>query len=95
MISPPSSVMIAGQRIRIRIDDELESWGEYHSDERLILLSRKTIKKRSTYIETLRHEMLHASIDLCGLSHLKNFEEEALIRCLDNCFFPAWSRLKF
>ena len=91
---PPKQVTIGGRVIAIRVDPALESWGEYHSDEREIVLATRTLAKSSSLRETLRHEMLHAALDISGLSYLKNFEEEAIVRCLDAIFHPAWDSVR-
>jgi hypothetical protein len=44
--------------------------------------------------ETLRHEMLHAALDICGISHLEGYEEEAVVRCVENVFHPAWETVR-
>jgi len=87
---PPKTVTIGGRIITIRIDPKMESWGEYHSDDAEIVLASRTLCKKSTLRETLRHEMMHAALDIAGLTYLKAFEEEAIVRCLDNLFHPAW-----
>jgi len=94
MTNTPSKVSIGGVIIAIRVEPGLESWGEYRSDDREIVLASRTLEKRQTLRETLRHEMLHASLDICGLSHLKNYEEEAIVRCVDTVFHPAWDKLR-
>jgi hypothetical protein len=38
--------------------------------------------------------MGHAALDMGGISHLKNYEEEAIIRCFDTIFHPAWDRVR-
>jgi hypothetical protein len=45
-------------------------------------------------IETLRHEMVHAALDIGGISHIKNYEEEAIVRCLDTIFHGAWEQVR-
>lgn len=90
----PKQVTIGGRVIAIRVDPELDSWGEYHADDREIVLSAKSLAKTSSLRETLRHEMLHAALDIAGLSYLKNFEEESLVRCIDNLFHPAWEAVR-
>jgi len=90
----PKSVTIGGRLIAIRIDPELDSWGEYHADDKEIVLATKTLSKASSLRETLRHEILHASLDIAGLSYLKNFEEEAIVRCIDSIFHPAWEAVR-
>ena len=86
----PKQVEIGGRVISVRVDPELEPWGEYRADDREIVLSAKTASKASTVRETLRHEMLHAAFDVSGISYLKNYDEEVIVRCIDNIFHPAW-----
>lgn len=90
----PQSVTIGGRELTIRVDTELDSWGEYHADARQIVLAYKSTITESTLIETLRHEMVHAALDIGGISHLKNYEEEAIVRCLDSIFHPAWETVR-
>ena len=90
----PKSVTIGGREITIRLDPLLDSWGEYHSDEREIVLATRTLSKASSLRETLRHEMLHAALDIAGLTYIKAFEEEAIVRCIDNIFHPAWDQVR-
>ena len=91
---PPKQITIGGRVISIRVDPAMESWGEYHSDDREIVLATRTLAKASSLRETLRHEMLHAALDISGLSYIKNFEEEALVRCVDTIFHPAWETVR-
>jgi hypothetical protein len=93
-IAPPSVISIGGKVITIRIDPELESWGEYHSDKGEIVLASRTLERQSTLRETLRHEILHASLDIAGLSHLTVYQEEAIVRCIDNIFHPVWDKVR-
>ena len=93
-IQPPTSVNIGGRVITIRIDPKLEDWGEYYSDNREIVLASRTLEKKSTLREALRHEMLHASLDIAGLSYLTTYPEEVIVRCIDNIFFPAWDKVR-
>lgn len=86
-----NSVMIAGHRVKI-IKVQLEDcYGEYSHERRTIKLSSKLLAK--DYLPTLRHEMLHASFHLAGISFLDTFQEEACVRCVDEIFFPAYERL--
>jgi hypothetical protein len=92
--SPPTLVNIGGKTIIIRIDPELESWGEYHADKGEIVLASRTLERQSTLRETLRHEILYASLDIAGISHLTVYQEEAIVRCIDNIFHPAWDKVR-
>jgi hypothetical protein len=91
---PPAFVNIGGKVITVRVDPRMESWGEYRPDDAEIALSTETLKNQSTLRKTLRHEMLHASLDIAGLSHLTVYEEEAIVRCIDNIFHPAWDKVR-
>ena len=93
--TPPTEIQIGGRTITIRIDPKLEdAWGMYHSDDAEIVLASRTLDKQSTLRETLRHEMLHAALDISGLSYLERFEEESVVRCIDNIFHPAWDKVR-
>ena len=92
--NPPTEIQIGGRTIAIRIDPKLESWGEYHGDDAEIVLASKTLVKQSSLRETLRHEMLHAALDIAGLSYLERFEKEAVVRCIENIFHPAWDKVR-
>jgi len=89
----PKSVEIGGRIIGI-IVEEMESWGEYRSDDRQIVLSYKAIASEQSLIETLRHEMVHAALDISGLSHLKDFPEESIVRALDSLFHESWESVR-
>ena len=92
--NPPTEITIGGRTIAIRIDPNLEAWGEYHADDAEIVLSSRTLTKQSSLRETLRHEMMHAALDITGLSYLERFEEEAVVRCIENIFHPAWEKVR-
>jgi hypothetical protein len=93
-LTPPKQITIGGITISIRVESTMESWGEYHSDDREIVLSSKTLAKASTLRSTLRHEMMHAALDIAGIVYIKQFEEEAIVRCIDNIFHPAWDNMR-
>lgn len=86
-----NSVMIAGHRVKITRGNLEDCYGEYSHERRTIQLDSKLQPK--DYLPTLRHEMLHASFHLAGISFLESFQEEACVRCVDEIFFPAYERL--
>ena len=92
--TPPKEIQIGGRTITVRIDPKIESWGEYHADNAEIVLASRTLEKQSRLRETLRHEMMHAALDITGLSYLERFEEESVVRCIDNIFHPAWDKVR-
>ncbi len=85
------SVTIAGQLVKIKRIELEESYGQYVHDRRTIYLNAHLPEKE--ILSTLRHEMLHASFHISGISFCENFEEEACIRCIDEVFFPAYERI--
>lgn len=93
-ISPPPLVNVGGRTIIIRIDPTLEAWGEYRADDKEIILASRTLDKQSNLRETLRHEILHASFDIGGIAYLEGYEEEAIVRCIENIFHPAWETVR-
>ena len=56
-----------------------------------MIVIEKTLSQKVAK-ETVRHEMIHAALALSGLDHLEGFEEEAIVKCMDTIFFPAWER---
>lgn len=86
----PDHVIIGGKRIEVIEDPELSDYGSFNADEWTIRIGPS---ERMDRHETLRHEMIHAAFAVAGLSHLRKFEEEAIVRCLDNLLFPALEQL--
>jgi hypothetical protein len=93
MIKVPKSLMLGGKRIKIRVVPELDSWGEYHHDLGVILLATRATTKLSVLRDTLRHEMMHAALDISGVGFAEQLDEESVVRCFDEIFFPAYEKL--
>tara|TARA_R110002020_G_scaffold220074_2_gene427920 strand:+ start:199 stop:513 length:315 start_codon:yes stop_codon:yes gene_type:complete len=93
----PKSIHIAGVPVKILQEDLSDEdnlskgYYGYYSHKRKVIAVDKNLDP-SDVRGTIRHEMLHASLALSGLDHLEHFEEEALVRCVDEIFFPAWER---
>jgi hypothetical protein len=86
--SIPSSVMIGGIKFRIVIK-KMENWGMMHFDDREIWISEETAAKKEILVDTLRHEMLHATLSIAGHSWAKKIEEEPIVRAIEHIFLPA------
>ena len=88
----PKSVMIGGQRVSISVEENLAEYGQFCLDNLKITLRKADLQ---TMELTLRHEMIHAAFAISGLSYSKSFDdiEESVVRCLENTFFPAWTKL--
>jgi hypothetical protein len=88
----PTSVKIAGQRIKIKVGKLEESYGQYEHENRIIWISN-TLKDERSILTTLRHEMLEASLLISGVGWLEKYDQEAIVRCVDEIFWPAWESL--
>ena len=87
----PTTIEIGGRIIQILVDDHLVDWGEYDHDAGIIKLSRKAAEGPEA-VPTLRHEMVHASMHMGGVAYNEGMEEEAVVRCMDSIFWPAWGK---
>ena len=89
----PKSLRIAGQRVRICIADlsDDDVFGYYSHDRKIIFLSEALEEKE--LIDTLRHELMEASLCISGVGFCESFEQEAVVRCMDEVFFPAYEML--
>ena len=88
----PKSVQIGGHKIDVCFA-EIENLGEYHSEFKRIKLNASLVGNDKVLFETLRHEMIHCAFDISGIGFCETFEEEAIVRCMDNVFFPAYEKL--
>ncbi len=88
----PKTVSIAGRRIRLVIEPfkgaDSDTFGEYFHDDKLIQINAGLSDKDA--LETLRHEMMEASLLLSGVGYSERYEQEAVVRCMEEIFFPAW-----
>ena len=89
----PSSVKIAGQRVKIKVSKLEQAYGQYEHDKLTIYISDE-IKDKRIIIETLRHEMMEASLLLSGVGWMEKYDQEAVVRCMESIFFEAWDKLK-
>lgn len=91
----PKTVSIAGRRIKLIVKAfkgaDSDTFGEYFHDEKLIQIN--TGLSDSIMLTTLRHEMMEASLYLSGLAWAERYEQEAVIRCMEEIFFPAWGAI--
>jgi Zn-dependent peptidase ImmA (M78 family) len=92
----PKSVSIAGISIRIvRADlSEDDVFGTWSLDRKTITIHKPLSGKRLK--ETIRHEMLHAVLDISGVSFTEGgpFPDENVVRALESLFFGPWDRMQ-
>lgn len=88
----PKTVSIAGRRIRLVVkpfkEVDVYTFGEYFHEDKVIQIN--TGLDSNTALETLRHEVMEASLLLSGVGFSERYEQEAVVRCMDEIFFPAW-----
>jgi hypothetical protein len=89
----PRSVKIAGQSIKIKKGKLEDAYGQYEHDNRVIWISN-TLKDDREILTTLRHEILEASLLISGVGWLEKYDQEPIVRCVDEVFWPAWESLK-
>jgi len=88
MVRIPKSVVIGGMLFRI-VMKKMDDWGEMDFEDREIRLSLNAADKPQILVDTLKHEMLHASLSVAGLSWSEKYDEEPIVRAIENIFFPA------
>jgi hypothetical protein len=87
------SVSIAGYRIPVRVKDLDDCYGRYLPDAKVIEIDRGTTKDAKLLRETLRHEMVEASLYLSGVAYSDTYSQEPIVRALDELFWPAWEKV--
>ena len=79
----PKTVTIAGKRIKLIVEEfkgaDSDTFGEYYHDDNALA--------------TLRHEMMEASLFISGLAWAERYEQESVVRCMEEIFFPAWETI--
>lgn len=89
----PKSVTIGGKRVSIKVLD-MDSWGEYDHDLARICIATKATANNKLLRDTLRHELMHAALNISGVAFAETISEESVVRCLDEIFFPCWDKLE-
>lgn len=92
----PKSATIGGHTVLIKVVEEVDeddSWGNYSHDKKTIKVSSRAVR-RGEFKETLRHELVHAALNIGGVAFSDYMEEESVVRCIEELFFPAWDKLQ-
>jgi len=90
----PKQIKIAGQNVKIRVGKLENAYGQYEHDSKTIWIS-DLVKTDKAKRDTLRHEMMEASLLLSGVGWMEKYDQESVVRCMEEIFFPAWDKLKF
>jgi len=89
----PRQIKIAGQNVKVKVGKLENTYGQYEHDVRTIWISN-TIKDDRTILTTFRHEVLEACLLISGVGWMERYDQEAVVRCVDEIFHPAWESLK-
>lgn len=100
-LEPPTSILIGGRRIPIRVTSLLEDeghLGDYDSNTRSIRLDSSTLLDPTLLRDTLTHEVIHCALDLAGISFnssgtLSPKLEEQVVTALESLAAPAIVRV--
>ena len=87
----PKTLSIAGQRVKLELvpfNGDSPDFGMYLHDKKTIEINKNI--KGKTLLHTIRHEMMEASLLISGVGWLENYDQEAVVRCMEEIFFPAW-----
>ena len=86
----PKSISIAGRRVKLELvpfNGDSPDFGLYLHDKKTIEINKNL--KGKTLLNTIRHEMMEASLLISGVGWLENYDQEAVVRCMEDIFFPA------
>tara|TARA_R100001530_G_scaffold94940_2_gene65934 strand:+ start:673 stop:969 length:297 start_codon:yes stop_codon:yes gene_type:complete len=88
----PKTIAVGGQRVKVLRADlsDDDFFGYYSHDKRTIVIDITLTGERLR--KTFRHELKHAALNIGGVAFCKGFEEEAILRGLDELFWPVWER---
>lgn len=90
----PRSADVAGVRVAIRIRDIEDAFGQYWPTENVIEIDRAHLSEDpdGAWL-TLRHELMEASLFLSGVGYMEKYDQEPVVRAMEQIFFPAWDRV--
>ena len=84
----PKTIPVAGRRVKLLFVELDETYGQYKHDQKIIEIN-KAISNTDKLI-TIRHELMEASLLLSGVGFSERYEQEPIVRCMEEIFFPAW-----
>lgn len=93
----PRRIKVAGYWIKVRVArNEVDHDGWYEAATKTIFVAGRLVHAAdgTAARETVRHEMLHATFDVTGVGHATAFDEEVVVRMVDQVFFPAWETVR-
>ena len=89
----PRNIGIGGRKIRVCYA-ELAHFGEFDYDEGVIRIANAIKNNPKEVYETFRHELVEAALLLGGVGWQEIYDQEPVVRALDNIFWPAWEKIR-
>lgn len=88
---PIQKVPIGGHVVTLSMDPAQSEYGLTHLDSKRITFSEACSTDPDLFWATLRHEMQHMALLIGGPAwNMTDGENESVVRCMDEIFFPAW-----
>jgi len=84
----PKTIMVAGRRVKLHFCQLDDTFGQYKHDQKTIEINRAI--PDSAKLLTIRHELMEAALLLSGVGFADRYEQEPIVRCMEEIFFPAW-----
>jgi hypothetical protein len=77
--------------VPLMIDQTQSEYGVCHFDPKRITFASVCADDPALFWSTLRHELQHMALMIGGPAWaMTDGENESIIRCMDELFFPAW-----
>ena len=86
----PKVIWVGGTRIRVQVKEMDGLYGQFLYDKMRIELNEELLADPREMRDTLRHEMVEAALLISGVGWSERYEQESVVRALDNIFWPAW-----
>ena len=85
----PKTISIAGHRVKLKFVLLDDCYGQYKHDCKVIEINT-AIRDTPECLTTIRHEMMEAALLISGVGFSERYEQEPIVRCMEDVFFPAW-----
>jgi hypothetical protein len=93
-IKLPKTITIGGCKIKIQVKELEDLHGQFLYDKRAIEINSTLLEDPKELKETIRHEMVEAALLLAGVGWGELYDQEQVVRALDNIFWPAWANME-
>lgn len=84
----PKTIDVAGRRVRLLFADLGDTYGQYLHDSKTIEVHTGITDGEK--LMTIRHELMESALLLSGVGFSETYEQEPIVRCMEEIFFPAW-----